>query len=159
MKYILNLTFPPSVNNYWINSRGGKHKFLSSKAKEFRERTSIYMKSIGNPTVGDSNVALQMHLIPKNFVKRDVDNFNKGVMDALKECGFYKDDSQCIHISNTKYLPMKSDFGIIIVVAEVIKDNNIVIPSYTSSPTDGIDFFKELGINYNSTVKKVRKKK
>lgn len=142
MKYTLELTFPPSVNNYWINSRGGHHKFLHKKAQEFRCRTGDYLKSIGSPSVGDKPIAMQMFMYPKDRVKRDVDNFNKGIMDALKVHGFYNDDSQCKHISNTMYSPVKSEYGRIVVVVQVIPDGCIIIPSYEISvwaPTDGSD--------------------
>jgi Holliday junction resolvase RusA-like endonuclease len=36
MKINLTLPIPPSVNSYWVNSRGGSHKFLSEKARQFR---------------------------------------------------------------------------------------------------------------------------
>lgn len=116
------LPWPPTVNTYWQKARSG-HTFLSKKAREFREEcVSRYSfdktKAYGGP-VG----AILIYYPPDKRV-RDIDNYNKGVLDCLKYCGVIKDDRQ-IH-------PLLTDWG------EVTKPGAVDIHFFTDSKRDKI---------------------
>lgn len=91
----LKIPLPPSVNNYWINSRGGKHKFLSNEARKFREDViSILTDKKLIDLNYDGRLKYTCNLYFKDKRKRDIDNFHKGILDALTQSKIFLDDSQ-----------------------------------------------------------------
>lgn len=94
-KMTLALPFPPSLNNYW--KRNGRHVYLSAAAQRFKQLTAIAVKQAWTqyahlPFVGDVSVQMQLYLPDRR--KRDVDNYPKGVLDALTSAGIWEDDVQ-----------------------------------------------------------------
>ncbi|ACQ67604.1 RusA family crossover junction endodeoxyribonuclease [Candidatus Hamiltonella defensa] len=89
----IELPFPPSVNHYWV--RTARRVYLSEAAKRFQRLTAIEvakssMKQGHRSFPGDVSVALT-HLPDKRV--RDVDNYPKGVLDALTKAGIWSDDA------------------------------------------------------------------
>ena len=85
------LPFPPSVNRYYRNV--GYRTLLSRAGREYRrEVCSLLAGRVPQPL----SVPLQaeLHLYPPDRRRRDWDNFQKGVWDALQHAGIYRDDSQ-----------------------------------------------------------------
>lgn len=90
----LEIPLPPSVNNYWISSRG-KHKFLSDKARKFREDVIIILKDKGLYELNNNQrIKYTCELHFKDKRKRDIDNFHKGILDSLTASKVILDDSQ-----------------------------------------------------------------
>jgi len=87
------LPFPPTVNNYYVQTRNGR--FISKKGKHF-------ISAVGEKCIeqGVSN----LHLIDKLSVsvvlfmpdkrKRDLDNYKKALLDSITKAGVWMDDSQ-----------------------------------------------------------------
>ncbi|MEQ8785104.1 MAG: RusA family crossover junction endodeoxyribonuclease [Pirellulaceae bacterium] len=87
----LNLPFPPSVNHYW--RRVGPRTLISRQGREFRQRVcSILAAQRITPVVGSLEV--EVDLFPPDRRRRDIDNFQKGLLDALEHAGVYENDSQ-----------------------------------------------------------------
>nr|WP_171967314.1 RusA family crossover junction endodeoxyribonuclease [Candidatus Hamiltonella defensa] len=91
----IELPFPPSVNHYWV--RTARRVYLSEAAKRFQRLTAIEvaqssMKQGHHPFLGDVSVLLTLYLPDKRV--RDVDNYPKGVLDALTKAGIWADDAQ-----------------------------------------------------------------
>ena len=94
--------WPPSVNGTW-RSEGGRN-ILSAKARTFRAamqsviaagraKKLLPRRSIEGP------VAVSMTLFPPDRKRRDLDNYQKGVFDALTKARFWLDDSQVRRMS------------------------------------------------------------
>lgn len=94
------LPFPPSVNAYWkqitLKTRGGKtyrSTGLTKKARLFRTAAIIAIKKQhpGHAII-DYHVKVRIRLYPPTLRKFDVDNFNKGILDALTHAKIWVDD-------------------------------------------------------------------
>lgn len=91
----ITLPFPPSMNTYWRTPRSGQlagMTMLSVKAREFR---AAAVRAIGprkDRIAG--RVAVKVVLNAPTKRKFDLDNFSKGVLDALSHAGVWVDDEQ-----------------------------------------------------------------
>ena len=85
------LPFPPSVNRYYRHV--GYRTLLSREGREYRRQVCALLAGrVGQPLPGPLQV--QLDLYPPDRRRRDWDNFQKGVWDALQHAGVYLDDSQ-----------------------------------------------------------------
>ena len=98
------LPMPPSVNHYWAKSVGrakGKsyvHVRLSDRATKFRNDVVAQVAEIAqrHGSIRTHNGRIRAVVTLHGATKRsfDVDNYGKGLFDALTYCKVYKDDSQ-----------------------------------------------------------------
>lgn len=104
------LPMPPSVNHYWDSCvkyrkpgkgrKGGYyvHVYLSARAKKFRNDVVAQVADIAqrHGSIRTHNGRIKAVVVYHGATKRsfDVDNFNKGLFDALTHSLVYKDDSQ-----------------------------------------------------------------
>lgn len=92
----LTLPYPPSMNHYWRSFRG--RVVVSREGRAFRASVCALLASGaagGNrkPPAG-GRIALSMDAFPPDRRRRDLDNIQKPVLDALQHAGVYRDDSQ-----------------------------------------------------------------
>jgi len=89
----LSLPYPPSVNHYW--RRVGPRTLISREGRTFRKNVCALLGGGGprQPPYG-GRIALAMDAFPPDRRRRDLDNLQKSVCDALEHAGLYKDDSQ-----------------------------------------------------------------
>lgn len=90
----LTLPYPPSVNKYYRHpTRGalaGRH-LISREGRAYRQH--VYLLAIrSEPLTGRLDV--QINLQPPDRRKRDIDNTQKALFDALTHAGIWVDDSQ-----------------------------------------------------------------
>ena len=92
----LTLPYPPSINHYWRHFRG--RIVISREGRTFRENVCALLAR-GNhggarkPPSG-GRIALAMDAFPPDRRRRDLDNLQKPLLDALQHAGEYEDDSQ-----------------------------------------------------------------
>jgi crossover junction endodeoxyribonuclease RusA len=87
----LLLPYPPSINRYW--RRAGRHIHISREGRQYRERVGELLCKEGvTPLPG--RLAVRIDLAPPDHRKRDVDNIQKPLLDALEHGGAFEDDSQ-----------------------------------------------------------------
>lgn len=93
------LPWPPSVNHYWKNTRrhGRPSRALTVAAANFRAAAiDVVLRQHGcsypERIAGQFDVCV-VHHWPDNRV-RDVDNYSKGVLDALTHARVWFDDQQ-----------------------------------------------------------------
>ena len=89
----LTLPYPPSVNHYW--RRVGPRTLISREGRTFRRNVCALLGGGGprKPPTG-GRIALAMDAFPPDRRRRDLDNLQKPVLDALEHAGIYEDDSQ-----------------------------------------------------------------
>ena len=90
---MLMLPYPPSVNHYWRNVRG--RTLISREGRAYRHNVCALLTSgNGQEPPNDGRIALAMDAFPPDRRRRDLDNIQKPVLDAMQHAGVYLDDSQ-----------------------------------------------------------------
>lgn len=95
----LTLPFPPSVNTYWrAPNKGplaGRH-LISAKGRAYQSDAcaAIIEQLRKLPKSSSAPAAVEIILFPPDARRRDIDNYNKALFDALTHAGIWKDDSQ-----------------------------------------------------------------
>ena len=87
---ILELPYPPSVNHYW--GQCGNRRFVGKKGMEFRKAVADVVADVGKKAEGRLQVAIA--LFPPDRRRRDIDNVQKSLNDALQHAGVFDDDEQ-----------------------------------------------------------------
>lgn len=90
----LSLPYPPSVNHYWRHFRG--RTVISREGLTFRTNVCALLAGGNGPRKPPSGgrIALAMDAFPPDRRRRDLDNIQKAVLDALQHAGVYEDDNQ-----------------------------------------------------------------
>ncbi|WP_110877305.1 RusA family crossover junction endodeoxyribonuclease [Franconibacter helveticus] len=95
----LTLPFPPSVNTYWrAPNKGplaGRH-LISAKGRAYQsEACAAIIEQLRKlPKPSSAPAAVEIFLFPPDARRRDIDNYNKALFDALTHAGIWEDDSQ-----------------------------------------------------------------
>lgn len=95
----LILPFPPSVNTYWRAPNSGPLKgrhLISAKGRAFQSTAcaAIIEQLRRLPKPSSEPAAVDIVLFPPDKRRRDIDNYNKALFDALTHAGVWEDDSQ-----------------------------------------------------------------
>ena len=94
-----DLPYPPSVNHYW--RRVGARTLISRAGRAFRERVCSLLAARRIDPL-DGPLAVQIEIFPPDHRRRDIDNLQKALLDALQHGGAYHDDSQIVSLCITK---------------------------------------------------------
>lgn len=85
------LPYPPSINHYW--RRVGGRTLISREGRRYRNRVCALLAARGvRPWSG--RLAVRLDVYPPDRRRRDLDNVQKALLDALAHGGAYEDDSQ-----------------------------------------------------------------
>ena len=95
----LELPYPPSVNHYW--RRVGARTLISRGGRAFRETVCTILAAYGVRPL-DGPLEVEIDLYPPDRRRRDVDNTQKALLDALEHGGLFHDDSQVVHLDTWK---------------------------------------------------------
>ena len=82
---------PPAVNALWINKPSGRYK--SKRGKIFENLACDELKKQFRYKPLTSGLKVHISLYFKDKRKRDIDNYNKAILDSMTEI-VYEDDSQ-----------------------------------------------------------------
>ena len=93
------LPMPPSVNHYWgkaVRYKNGKpyvHVYLTAKANKFRSDVIAHVADLGRIRTHTGRIKAVVTLHGRTKADYDIDNYSKGLFDALTHALVYKDDS------------------------------------------------------------------
>jgi crossover junction endodeoxyribonuclease RusA len=107
---LFELPWPPSINNYYVHTRN--HTYIGDRGRDYR----IIVRSILNTNKArkiSGYIRLELELYPPDKRKRDMDNIQKALWDALQHGGLYEDDSQIKSFHCEMYEPMEG--GLVVV--------------------------------------------
>ncbi len=104
---IFTLPYPPSINHYWRHV--GPRTLISREGRAFRRNVCALLGGGGprKPPCG-GRIALAMDAFPPDRRRRDLDNLQKPVLDALEHAGVYEDDSQVDLLITRRRDPVKA---------------------------------------------------
>ena len=90
----MTLPYPPSVNHYW--RKWHNRMVISREGRAYREHVHALLATAGQggKPPHDGAIALAMDAFPPDRRRRDLDNIQKPLLDALEHAGVYEDDSQ-----------------------------------------------------------------
>jgi len=89
------LPFPPSVNHYY--RRVGPRTIISREGRAYREKVCAILACLGLRTM-ECPLEVEIEVFPPDKRRRDIDNLQKSLLDALEHGGAYKDDSQIVRL-------------------------------------------------------------
>jgi crossover junction endodeoxyribonuclease RusA len=111
---VFELPYPPSVNHYW--RRVGCRTLISREGRRYRKDVVARLAAIrAAPLFGRLHV--QVEVFPPDSRRRDLDNLQKALLDALQCGGAYRDDSQIDHLEITRGCVVP-DGKVIVTVSE-----------------------------------------
>ena len=86
----LELPWPPSLNHYYRHV--GPRVLISRDGRKYRENVTAIARRTGHATF-KCPVQVELDLYPPDNRRRDIDNSQKSLLDALTCAGVYEDDS------------------------------------------------------------------
>lgn len=95
----LALPYPPSANHYWRMWRG--RMVISREGRAYRQSVGAALKSMCIAPM-NGPLAVCIELCPPDRRRRDVDNGQKALLDALQHGGAFHDDSQVFWLLTRK---------------------------------------------------------
>jgi len=98
------LPYPPSVNHYWRMWRG--RMVVSREGRRYRERVAATLAALGVWPL-DGPLVVEIELYPPDRRRRDVDNTQKPLLDALEKGGAYHNDCQIVRLLTEKRDPVR----------------------------------------------------
>ena len=128
----MELPWPPSVNHYWGHRVVGKRviTYVNAKGKQFREDVKKICKvNLAHAQEHFFNaqmnrLAVYINIYPPDKRRRDVDNLNKAILDALQEAGMYEDDSQIDHLVCSRNINDTREGGLIKIAIVQIEETD-----------------------------------
>ena len=99
----LELPYPPSVNHYW--RRVGARTLISRGGRAFRTSVCSILADYGVEPL-DGPLEIDIRVYPPDRRRRDIDNVQKALLDALEHGGAYEDDSQIVRLTIEKGEPI-----------------------------------------------------
>lgn len=99
---------PPSVNVIWRHKNNPNKKkppivYKTEEGKIFEKMAKFELKKQYEGKVLTEPIILNVRLFFKDKRRRDIDNYNKGIYDAMTGV-IYKDDSQIIKSTTEKII-------------------------------------------------------
>lgn len=90
-----DLPFPPSVNHYYRHV--GPRTLISRRGRAFRSRVCAILAA-ARVRPFDGPIRVEIEVYPPDRRRRDIDNVQKALLDALQHGGAYHDDSQIVKL-------------------------------------------------------------
>ena len=90
MKFFL--PYPPSINHYYGRAKNGR-VYIKQAGVAFRRRVKVCVLLHGFKHTYTTPIAVDMIVYPPDNRRRDLDNIEKALFDALTKAGVWADDS------------------------------------------------------------------
>ena len=119
---ILRLPFPPSTNRLWRIGGGRAH--LSPEYRAFLQAAAA---TLPRERLDAPGFVVWIKAFPPDRRRRDVDNLAKAILDALTNCGVWKDDALVDDLRATMGEPASPPFVIVSITPNLngrIKPND-----------------------------------
>jgi len=126
MEFGFSLPFPPSVNHTWMRG-AGKRLYSNPKVKAFHKESDCILQEVKRlyPAIEfpiQNRLQVVIVLNERDKRRRDIDNYQKSVMDACTKCGIWDDDSQVDELIIRRGIINKDNPNVFITISEVFID-------------------------------------
>lgn len=115
---ILKLPLPPTINHYYsskVIKKGGRHIpmiYVQDSVHLFRKQVvEITCQVVSEQLMGRISINVVIH--PKNNRTADIDNYLKGLLDALTKAAVWVDDSQVDKITIQRGRPINGGLCVV----------------------------------------------
>ena len=95
MEIVLYLPWPPTVNDYYGEKmvKRRRIRYIKAKGKRFRQEVEqAVAEQSANLNLGEP-LLVEVELYPPDNRRRDLDNYQKSLLDAITQAGVWEDDS------------------------------------------------------------------
>jgi crossover junction endodeoxyribonuclease RusA len=106
----LELPYPPSVNHLY--RRVGVRTLISREGRRYRNEVCSLLAAAKVPMF-KGPVRLEIEIYPPDRRRRDVDNTQKALLDALEHGGLYRDDGQITKLEIERREPVPGGKAIV----------------------------------------------
>lgn len=114
--YRFELPWPPSINDYYGRTRRGQ-VFIKQPGRDFRSRVvALVRPGVGEAITGPVKVSI--HAVAPDHRRRDLDNIEKPLLDALQHAGVYANDYQIKVKFIERIGVLKGRGGVVVIVEE-----------------------------------------
>lgn len=119
------LPYPPSVNHYW--RRMGRRTLISREGRCYR-REVVARLAAQRARPLNGRLFVRVTVFPPDRRRRDLDNVQKALLDALQQGGAFHDDSQIdeLVIRRGAVVP---DGRTIVEITEIDADGTASVPT------------------------------
>lgn len=119
----LSLPYPPSVNHIW--RRVGARTVISREGRRYRRDVCAALATMPGGGVArmDGRLAVRVTVCPPDHRRRDLDNVQKALLDALAKGGAYHDDSQIDRLEVERG-PVTPGGKVLVEIREIARANN-----------------------------------
>ena len=125
----LELPYPPSVNHYWRHFRG--RTLISRGGRAFRDAVCAALAAAQvRPLAGHLAVAVEVY--PPDRRRRDIDNVQKALLDALEHGGAFRDDSQVVWLLTERAKVVPGGKTVVRIAERTCKDPGFPMMSPSS---------------------------
>lgn len=111
--YHITLPWPPSNNRYYRHNRGRTH--ISAEGQAYRDNVARIIKNamLDIGLAMPVKIRIECHMPDRR--RRDLDNLQKAVFDALTSAGFWLDDGQIDDMRVIRYQAIKGGMLLLVV--------------------------------------------
>ena len=102
MRFEYVLPYPPTINTYWRKFRN--HMTISKRGRAFRNAVCLALRG-SEPLEGPLLVKIRAY--PPDRRKRDIDNIQKPLLDALEKGKAFFDDNQISVLITQRCSPVR----------------------------------------------------
>ena len=145
------LPMPPSVNQLYAYGRSGP--YLKREITIFREQVKALIGPI-NHTPYDDRIAIDIFATAKDYARRDMDNLNKCLLDAMTKAGVYADDFQLDDVRIRRAATKKGNPHVLV---RIYRLNDIKVKDWERMEREG--FYQMNGAPYACKTKAAPKQK
>lgn len=99
----LKLPWPPTANTYY--RRVGNRTLISRKGRAYRKLVAQLALAQRWPSLGEERLGVELFAYLPDRRRRDLDNLQKCLLDALQHAGLYDDDGQIDRLTIVRHKP------------------------------------------------------
>jgi crossover junction endodeoxyribonuclease RusA len=112
------LPYPPSINRYY-RAIGRGRVIISADGRDYRDAAMIAVRRYGDGKPLTGRLFVRIELYPPDNRKRDIDNVQKPLLDALTHARVWVDDSQIDMLTTIRCGRIAKPGSCVIVIGEL----------------------------------------